>query len=255
MNTNTPKYTEMIDRYLSGELSGEEKRSFEAELLINPQLKEELQLEKDLYRILADEKAINLRKKLTMIMKEAKQPKTVKLSASKTFLRIAATITLLIGLTTVWSVFNQKSMTNEELFNQYYETDNNLSLYRSGDTKLVEAIRYYQAKEFEQAIVSFENFLDNEPGNVAVHFYTGISYIEVAHYEKAIEEFNYIIKDKNNLYIEHAEWYLGLCYLKKEDKELAVEKFTEIANNKESFYQNEASKLLKELQKKSKSVK
>ncbi|MBI9035093.1 MAG: tetratricopeptide repeat protein [Bacteroidales bacterium] len=248
MNTNSPKYTKMIDNYLSGELSADKMRSFEAELLINPELRMELQLEKDLIKILSDEDALNLRRKLNLIMNEAKRPKTINLKSSRSFMKIAATIVVIMGLISIWSITNQNTATNDELFMQYYATDNNLGAYRSGEVELVEAIRFYQVKEFEQAIISFENFLITQPGNIAVHFYTGISYIEVDRFDDAIKEFNFIIDDNKNLYIEHAEWYLGLCYLKKDENTKAIEKFTEIANNKKSFYQKDASRILKELQ-------
>jgi tetratricopeptide (TPR) repeat protein len=95
----------------------------------------------------------------------------------------------------------------------------------------------------------FEEILLNNPDNIALRFYNGISYIETEKYDEAIKSFNLILENKDNLYIEHAEWYLALCYLKKEDVDEARKQLLRIANEEDGFYKEDAQKILEKLDK------
>ncbi len=64
------KHTEYIDKYLSQELTGEELREFNAELAINPELEEEIELHKEIEMAIQEKDVINLRKKLQGIINQ-----------------------------------------------------------------------------------------------------------------------------------------------------------------------------------------
>jgi len=53
------------------------------------------------------------------------------------------------------------------------------------------------------------------------HFYSGASFQETGQYKNAINEYQMVINDKDNLFIEQAQWYIGLCYLQTNDSKKA----------------------------------
>ena len=65
-------------------------------------------------------------------------------------------------------------------------------------------------------------------------------------FDNAIESFNFVIEDKDNLFIEQAEWYLGLIYLMDNQKKNAVEQFEIIAES-DSYYAKQAGDILQYL--------
>jgi lipopolysaccharide biosynthesis regulator YciM len=130
---------------------------------------------------------------------------------------------------------------------QYYNAENIVDQTR-GDQNIVEAVIKFQQKDFRAASVLFKNILDADQSNMAVMFYYGIANIETNNYSNSIKAFNAIIKQNDNLYIEHAEWYLGLCYLKNNQKDKAIDQFIIVAADTENFHRQEAKNILEKLQ-------
>jgi hypothetical protein len=138
----------------------------------------------------------------------------------------------------------RQPISNDYIFKQYY-TENIIDITR--DDKNNEAIVKFQQKDFNAASELFLNILSKDTSNIAVYFYYGISNIETKNYNIAINTFNKIIKQNDNLYIEHAEWYKGLCYLKSNQKNKAINEFTKIANNPDNYYNKKAKDILEKL--------
>jgi tetratricopeptide (TPR) repeat protein len=124
-----------------------------------------------------------------------------------------------------------------------------LNITRSEGTYLVEALRFYQQKDFPAAIDLFNEVIANDPTNAAVRFYIAISYIETNQVDKAIINLEEIINNGKNLYIEHAQWYLGLCLLKINQTDQAIELFRNMAYDTNNYYRNDASRLLNQIKK------
>jgi len=140
-----------------------------------------------------------------------------------------------------------RNASNDELFSQYYNSENIIDQTR-GDQNILEAVIKFQQKDFASASVLFKNILDKDNSNIAVWFYYGISNIETKNYDNSIKAFNTIIRQNDNLYIEHAEWYLGLCYLKNNQKDKAIDQFMKVASNPDNFHRQEAKNILEKLQ-------
>jgi hypothetical protein len=51
-----------------------------------------------------------------------------------------------------------------------------------------------------------------------------------------------VIDDKNNLYIDQAQWYLALCYLNTNETEKAKQLFR-IIGKENGIYRNDARKI------------
>jgi tetratricopeptide (TPR) repeat protein len=181
--------------------------------------------------------------------KEANTQKNViKMHPRRWYWAAASVVAVLaIGATLLFSVPSHTS--NDALFKQYYSSENILDVTRSGDANLVEAIMKFQEKDFKTAAWMFGKILAKDESNMAVWFYYGISSIETQNYETANNAFTRIINDKQNLYIEHAEWYLSLCYLKSNQTDKAVDQLNKIAKDENNYHQQEALTLLNKISK------
>jgi len=249
--TKKLKYSRLIERFIAGEMNEDELRWFGKELQSNAELSGELKLDKDLDSILMDEDVVEFRRKLISVFNESKQKnsssRVVRMQPRRWQIAAAAAIAVLMIVGGTILLTQQRSFTAEKLFSMYYDTDRTIELTRSGNANIVEAILKFQQKDFQGASLLFAEILDKDSSNIAVWFYNGISYIETNRIDDAVKAFKYIIDDKNNLYVEHAEWYLGLCYLKNEQIDFAVEQFRKIAADQKNYHNKEASKILEKL--------
>lgn len=248
--TRKLKYSQLIERFLAGEMNEDELRWFSNELKSNAELSTELKLDNDLDKILLDEDVVEFRRKLLSIYNENKQlnaPRIIKLQPRKWQLAAAAAIAVLMITGGALLFTQQRSYTPEKLFSMYYDSDRSIELTRSGNANIVEAVLKFQQKDFQGASLLFAEILDRDSSNMAVWFYNGISYIETDRIDDAVKAFNFIVIDGNNLYVEHAEWYLGLCYLKNEQIDSAVNEFRKIAVDQNNYHKKEAEKILANL--------
>jgi tetratricopeptide (TPR) repeat protein len=162
---------------------------------------------------------------------------------------MAASVTILILIAATVYFLVPKTYSNSRLFSMYYDSENPIHITRSGSSNLVEAVRYYQQKNYPVAIQLFKEILKNDQDNSAIRFYMAISEIETRQNDDAIAAFREIISESNNLYVESAKWYLGLCLLKTNQNDLALKQFSEIAADEHSSYKSEAAKIVKQLRK------
>jgi tetratricopeptide (TPR) repeat protein len=219
-------YTEIIDKYLNGELAGEELKAFEDKLKTDRQLQKELKLERELNQIILDEDTIDFRKEVVGIREEMQQhksdksPQTVKLSSSKWYL-LAASIVVLVGLLGYLYFIQNQQISNEKLFAQYYSKyPSNLAERSDGDISnnpFVLGLNEYEADNFEGAIRYLSLAINEDSLNYAARLYLGISHMENNNLDKAIEDFKRIISEPGNVFIGQAKWFLALTYLKTDD--------------------------------------
>jgi tetratricopeptide (TPR) repeat protein len=111
------------------------------------------------------------------------------------------------------------TLSNSMLFSQYY--DNAVVDQKRGDVT-EEAIIKFQSNDFTEATPLFKEIILKDSSNIAVWFYYGVANLELQDYKKSEDAFKTIIKNTDNLYVEHAEWYLGLCYLKANNVKDAI---------------------------------
>jgi len=78
------------------------------------------------------------------------------------------------------------------------------------------------------------------------HFYSGVSLQELGKYQKAISEYETVITDIDNLFVEQANWYIGLCYLQTNEDKKAYKQFKKIAKE-DGFYQLKAEAILRKM--------
>jgi tetratricopeptide (TPR) repeat protein len=244
------KHSASIEQYLANEMATSERAAFEKELRSNPDLAEELRLSQSIDAALVRDDIIDLRQKLITVINAGRVVKeevpVVQMYARKWWYAAASMLVLCAVAATLYLQI-PRTVSNDSLFTQYYNSENIVDQTR-GDQNIVEAVIKFQQKDFASASVLFKSILDKDNSNIAVWFYYGISNIETKNYDNSIKAFNTIIKQNDNLYIEHAEWFLGLCYLKNNQKDKAIDQFVVVASNPDNFHRQEAKNILEKLQ-------
>ena len=253
--TSTTRKTEEIDQYINNELTNEELSSFESELTTNIDLAAELDLNKDIDKALQEEDIMGLRAKLENISNEVIKEKRKERSFAaipSTRMAIAAVAASLMLILSIAGVISRSNRADSEteLYSQYYDTYQATGIFRSGDanldTKLTKALTKFNSQEYETAITLFNEVLEQDVNNPVSNFYTGMALQETGKYKKAITSYQTVVKDKDNLFVEQAEWYIGLCYLQTENRKKAYKQFKQIANS-ESYYSEKANAVLRKI--------
>lgn len=241
-------YSLLIEKYISGEMDEEQARNFLLRLKEDKDLAAEFKFEQELSDAISDGNTLELRRKLMKMLQESKKKTGILHYLSSRPYQVAAAASIIILLTTAYLVFLMPhSSTNERLFSSYYDSDQPLRITKRSGTDLMEALRNYQEKDFLSAIDQFNLILKADSNNSAVRFYTSICYIETGQFDQAITYLSSITHNRNSLYQKPSEWYLGLCYLKMNRTDEAVDLFRQIAGDKIHDYQQDAVKILREL--------
>jgi len=255
---NKVKHTEWIDSYVEGELDESGSKDFEAELAVNRDLALEYHLEMDLQKILNQEDLLDLRAKCMVAQDELNlsEKKFVKIvQITRKYWYAAASILLIALITGGLFLINPGGYSPEKLFKMYYKSGETIGVSRSGNVNMVEALRYFSQDDFRSAENLFDKILSNDPQNVAVMYYSGISNIEIENFSKAIMMFESIIAHGDNLYMENAEWYLGLSNLAAGKIEQAESIFKVISSSPDNYYYDDARSILEKIDKSAKNKK
>ena len=244
---------EEVEGYIYNELSEEELVSFEAELGSNHELWKEIDLVKNIDLALSENDVMRLRNNLQSIAKEnAAQKQTERSFITKFKVRkvvlttVAASLILLLGITGLLS----KQSSQEDLYKKFYTAYQTTGITRSADIiadkMLLLALQKADKQDFESALILLHDVISKNENNMVGHFYTGVSLQELGKYQKAITEYETVIIDKDNLFVEQANWYIGLCYLQTNEDKKAYKQFKKIAKEA-GFYQLKAQAILRKM--------
>jgi tetratricopeptide (TPR) repeat protein len=233
----------LIDRKINKEITNEELEQFDELLKTNPQLNEELQLHMDVNDAIKEIDVIDIRQNLNdlyeLTQKGKEAPSVIKSLFRSKLHRIAAAafvLILMFGTLSLILLNIEQPVSNENLFKIYYQPDAALLIRGQAEDKLlIEGFQKYENRDYNGALILFNQILEKDPSNVPVQLYAGIANIEVGKYRNALKPFNYIVSHNHNLYVEKAKWYAGLCYLKLNNNEKACEIFKEISTSNSSY--------------------
>jgi TolA-binding protein len=246
----TIDFSYFIERYNAGEMSEAEKQWFIKELEDNEKLRHEVNLRKRTDKILKNQDIISLRNKLSEIENQRKDPKRPLKNPKKTaFIKYAAVFAglMLIGSITL---FSSKNLNNEKIMKLYYRTyeppTNQRSAQSGADADFALALEFYNTHDYEKAAVLFNKVLENKPNDMQTVLLKGVSNFEEKKYPDAKESFGKVIDDKDNLYIDQAQWYLAFCYLNTDETDKAKQLFKSIAKE-DGIYKNDAKKIIRGL--------
>lgn len=249
MNSNF----ETIEKYIDGELKDDEIIKIENLLLMDPEMKSDYNLSLEINNSILEEDVISLKETLDYLYQDDTIKRIPKVfSRTKTYYYAAASAALLLATGGLIQKMGKSDLDNNTVFEKYYAPYEVSVSYRSGNTELdrllLNALELYEEKDYEHALVLFEEVLQSREKDMATNLYSGITYMEEEKYQKAKTTFNNIILNKNNLFIEQAKWYLALCYVKTDKIEDAQILLSEIIKE-ESYYKENAANVLRDLKK------
>jgi len=245
------KYYELISDYLEGGLSAETRKAFEEEMGRDEFLRREVELHRGIDAALSESDVLQLRGKLKSIHRDvthpAKETRILRLKPRQAVYAVAAVALLLVASAWLFQILNTPSLSTDDLYAMYYQPDDAVMIMRSGSEGqdqglLMEALKKYEEQDYEGALQLFKK--DNS--NVMVHFYSGLAYMEIERFNEAINSFQTILDDNENLFVEQAQWYQGLCYLKTGRTDRAREALNSL-NLEDNPYRTKAEFILRNL--------
>ena len=243
-------FSYFIERHNAGEMSDVEKQWFRKELDGNEKLRNEVNLRKRTDEVLKKQNVMSLRNKLSeieSIRREAKKP--VKKSKKSVYIKYAAVFAGLVLIGSI-ALFSGKNLDNEKIMKRYYKVYEPPTSQRSAqsgmDADFTLALEFYNTRDYEKAAILFNKVLESKPNDMQTVLLKGVSNFEEKKYPEAKQSFDEVIDDKDNLYIDQAQWYLALCYLNTNEKEKAKQIFN-VIGKEGGIYQNEAKKIIRGL--------
>ncbi len=253
MKTHEEQKLNRVDRYLHGDMSAEEKNVFERQLKEDPELAELLELQKELSDVLLDQEAQEFAGVLEDVYDTYSGNRKRSLWRRPVYrvTGIAATVLILLGSGYVIRERVNKLPVNRAIVAKYYRPYHVPVNYRSPegtlDATFRKAVEQYNNKKYDEAISLFEQVLKEDTTRMDANLMNGLSNFEVHHYNKADSSFNKIIKNRDNLYLQQAQWYLGFCFLMTNQNDKAVALYRKIIAQ-QGYYSTKAGKILKMLE-------
>lgn len=155
----------------------------------------------------------------------------------------AASFSLVVVAGGLWYILSNQPASTDKIVATYYKPAQPSMQVRSAklntEESMKEAFSFYRENNFESALMYFNSI----GSQITAKFYSGICYIEMKDYNKAVESFEYIVEDNDNLFVEQSEWYLGIIYLMNSQNDEAITQFTKISSS-DSYYADQAKEIL-----------
>lgn len=245
---------EEIEKYLYGNLTESGMTSFEAELADNSELYSEIDLVRNIDKALQETDIMQLRASLHNIAhrnrneKQSERSIAFKLNSHRRLAAsvVAASLILLLSITGL-SRYNSEKNVYQKFYSKYEANGISRSSDAMANKTLAAAMQKFNNQDYESAINLLQQVIAADKNNAVGHFYAGASLQEVGKYPDAIKEYQAVVVQKDNLFIEQAEWYIGLCYLQTNENKKAIKQFKKIANEK-GYYQPKAVAILNKME-------
>lgn len=245
------QHIELIENYIEGKLSENERQDFETRLILDADFKEEFELYKAIVAGIKEQGEDNLKTKLKLADNELdNEPKIIELKKenkkSINYWAVAATIIFILGLGLFWSLANKTDL--PQLANNFYEKEKGLPNEMSvTQNQLADVMNLYKSGDYVAAKNKLEFLLKENNTNDTLQYFYGIVNYELENYRASRTGFNSIKTESN--YYEKAQYRLILIFLKTNNKQSAINKIDECLLNKQHLYYDNLVKLKSELTK------
>lgn len=203
---------EKIEAYLNARMTGDEARNFQREMEENEDLRNEVELHRELNRNLKNGDTVAFRKKVRQASTERPKNKNISLL---NVLKIAAVLIILVGVAAFFLLNTTDS--GSGIYEKYYQQYPIEDMLRGSDAddERLELNKKYTRGEYANIVADYERLVDENPDEVIIQMYLANCYLNTREEKKAIALFENV--QKNNKYYEAAQWYLALSYLKLND--------------------------------------
>lgn len=248
---------EQIEDFISGQLSGDEKKSFQQQLTEVPELAAEVSFRQDIEQALNDEAALDFQKlvqeKGAAYLAGRTGGKVRQLRSFNRLFAIAAAVLVLVASAVfVWQQFTSTPVSGPELYAAYFEPYP-LDQTQRGESDASDAIfeqgvQLYRSANYDEAITAFEEVAAADQQDVVTAFALANAYLnaEPAKSAAALVQFQKIIDHNRSVFVYRAKWFSALIHLQNEDLAQAKPLLQEVANSSDNL-REKAEDLLAEL--------
>lgn len=211
-------HSEKIQDYIEGQLTGDDLLRFEAQLIVDGELRNLLALQTEVYEVL--EKRIvspEMELRATLIssannFRYSSEPRKVFKFKRLISILVAASILLIGSL----FFFN----TNNDLF-ELPVMHSEIVRGQEVNVTYEDAVEAFNSHQYSIARSQLEALLAISPNQAQYQYYLGLTYVGEEKWEKAIHELNPLIAGES-VFSEEAKYYLAICYYRSGDAEKAI---------------------------------
>ena len=235
----------LIERYLEGELAGQELVEFETAMESDQQIKsavEEHLKSLVLAKAMGEEQwREQMKRQLT------ENPVSDKVFVWPTYLKYvaAAAIVLLLVIGGLWMSQNETKPDLEEWLTIHLETPVAPERMSTDQDSLLSATYYaYNQGKYEEALAAFPDLLPYYTGGYLreLFFFEGMCHFKLQQYPEARQSF---VKIDRGAFQETALWYTGISYIKEKNFEAAKPVLQSLIDHDAFFfYRSQAQELL-----------
>jgi tetratricopeptide (TPR) repeat protein len=232
-----------ISKYLSGEMSVEEKKTFEDRLSKDPQLRQLFELEKDVDLAINNEEAIEF---IDLVKQDLKKRLPMPIPSwwrtNKSYYGIAAMIALLVTIGLLLNYFVPEDPRNEKDLIALFKPNKIDFTFRSNDNLLQaevsiqKGISLYNSSKYIESAQILKKVLSRFPSSIQIKYYYGLSVIYSGKLLEGKKIMEQVYNSKDLLYSKEALWQLVFCCIEQDSMSAARKGLVEL---KQDPYYNE----------------
>lgn len=240
------KDRQLIDQYLLGQLTAEDRKTFD-ERMTDPEFEKELAIETDLMPVFKVAGRSDIKAALQQL--EAKKSNSTqkrppaKVRSLRTYLAVAASVAVLIIAFFFWPTSTSSDQLAASFLEPYPNVVVPIVKGAPSEGQKQEAYYAYETGDFERAIQK----LDALPKTDTSLFYLGISYLMIGDGANANLNLSEVLKYEGGRFEQEAQWYATLSNLQQSKLEPAKEILNTITQQEGHPYQKKAEELLQKL--------
>lgn len=234
---------ELIERYLSGDMTGEARAAFETRMLVEPDLKDAVQhyaeVQDSLRQSLKDDPQ---REQLQQTLQSNRHVfREAKRFTLRRYYIAAASIAAITAFVLFWSPWQQ------DVYQQFgvQEMVSPAERGSASDTLLQSASEHFNHHRYQQAIDDLNKVIEHHPEDAFAIYYRGLSYLENKQHDYARADLE-MIYNGESVFKYDAAFYIALSYYKENKKDQCRSWLDKIPAEAGDTYER-AQRLAKEL--------
>lgn len=235
MNYQEEEYTEKIQRFLSGDMTGEEKTEFEALMKNDEALRDEVEFQRGLTAFMKDEGALKIQNKVQELRNQQGNESSFPWRKA-----IAAVLIIAALAVPAYFFFANRTIEPTVLADNYFEPYPDMITQMGSDKDSLElALEYYNERKYGTAANVFKALGNDSLGYVSL--YLSISQFQSNQHTEAVNTLRDRISqlDEESKLKPVYQWYLIIALLKDEKLDQAK---TELKRYFEKGYRHNLDK-------------
>lgn len=245
-----------IEKYLMDRMYGKELEDFQTQLQLDSELAQEVEIQRLMLFQIKEMGDLKMREKLKKIKANLVEEEQGQIKNTPTPIKRIRLSPLLVAASILLLIFAgylnhsvKSSSFSQELYSQNYGAYRLPFNTRSVEVEQalwITAGNFYQEKKYAKAIPLLISLLE-QTENSKAQLALGICHMEITEFEKAIQIFTEMKKDKTSRYSDHATWYAAMAYLGIDDLASSKELLNEILKDRDNYFYEQADEILKEM--------